>query len=157
MRILHGTEAQDIRNIFLSAFIDTASSYYQSNIANMAQFSDGICYTGYLWDCLIKKELVSYHNAVNWLEERPGSVYILWDIHSCDRIRIPDYWKYPKDSVLYINAAEIPTAIPTLPEDCYFFDESLSWALAFTHEERKPGKRLCFMCMPQDNWAALLL
>ena len=145
MHILLGETANDIRDIFLSTFIDMECSYYQERIANMVQFSDGMCYTGYLWDCLVKKERVSYQYAVNWIEASPGTIYILWDIHSCERIRIPDYWKYPKNSVLSIKSAEIGTIISTLPEDCYFFDESLSWAFAFTHEESKPGRKLCYL------------
>lgn len=68
MRILLGATANDIRDIFLSTFIDMECSYYQDRIANMVQFSDGMCYTGYLWDCLVKEERVSYQYAVNRME-----------------------------------------------------------------------------------------
>lgn len=145
MRILSGAAANDIRDVFLSTFIDMECSYYKDRIANMMQFSDGMCYTGYLWDCMINKERVSRQYAVNMMEASLGTIYILWDIHSRERIRIPDYWKYPKSSVLCINSAEICATISTLPEDCYFFDESLSWAFALTHEESKPGKKLCYL------------
>lgn len=111
----------------------------------MIQFSDGLRYTGYLWDCLFRRERVSYNYIMNQLEKSVNPIYVFWDIHSCDRIRKKNYWKYPIDSVLCISPAEIQAVVQTLPEDCYFFDDSFSWAFALTHEELKPGKRLCYM------------
>lgn len=77
--------------------------------------------TGYLWDCLIRWERASYNYIVSWLEVQLSSVYIFWDIHSCDRVRIKNYWKYPIDPVLCIGLTEIQAVMQTLPEDCYFF------------------------------------
>lgn len=145
MHILSGAEAKDIREMFIGQFVDTACNYFQNRIENMMQFSDGLRYTGYLWDCLFKRERVSYNYIMNQLEGCINPIYIFWDIHSCDRVRIKNYWKYPIDSVLCISPAEIQAVMQTLPEDCYFFDDSLSWAFALTHEELKPGKRLCYM------------
>ena len=28
----------------------------------------------------------------------------MWDIHSCERILIPDYWKFPKTRILFTDA-----------------------------------------------------
>lgn len=142
MHVILGEEAKVIRNIFISTFVDTESDYYKNRIKHMVQFSDGMRYTGYLWDCLVKSERISYANLIHHLEER--KIYAFWDIHSADRIWIPNYWKYPIDAVLLICPGELQSVMPTLPEDCYFFDDALSWAFVVTHEECKPGKRLCY-------------
>lgn len=142
MHVLLGEEAKDMRNIFIPTFVDTKSDYYQNRIKHMVQFLDGMRYTGYLWDCLANREPISYANLIHHLEGR--KIYAFWDLHSSDRIWIPQYWKYPIDAVLLICPGELQSVMPTLPEDCYFFDDTLSWALAVTHEESKPGKRLCY-------------
>ena len=119
-------------------------------IAHMRQFSDGLRYTGYLWDCMLDREPVSCHYLISQLQALTGPFYVFWDIHSCDRIFIPNYWKYPIDAVLRAAPDEIPDTLQTLPEDCYFFDDSLSWAMATTHEELKPGKRLCYLAAARN-------
>ena len=30
-------------------------------------------------------------------------IFIMWDTHSCERILIPHYWKYPKSRIQYMN------------------------------------------------------
>lgn len=145
MHLLSGVDANNIRQIFIYTFVDTTCDYFQSRIKHMTKFSDGLRYTGYLWDCMIRRERVSYNYIISQLETHSNPIYIFWDIHSHDRIKIENYWKYPIDSVLYLHPTEIHNIIQTLPEDCYFFDDSLSWAFASTHEELKPGKRLCYM------------
>lgn len=144
MQTLLSKEAEDIRRMFIYTFIDTVSDYYLSQIKAKVQCSDGICYTGYLWDCLKNRNRVSLHYILKELNNKPSPFYALWDIHSREQILIPDYWKYPKEAVLIVNSSELGTLIDTLPEDCYFFDQSLMWAFALTHEELKLGRRLCY-------------
>ena len=142
--ILAGVEAEYMRNIFLASFIDVNSKYYRHYIERKALFSDGWCYTGYLWECIQNKKTVSNKYILEHINMQKGPIYILWDIHSSERIVIHDYWKYPKEAVLKVDANNIESIIDELPEDCYFFDQTLSWIAAFTHEEIKPGKRMCF-------------
>jgi hypothetical protein len=40
------------RQAYLDAFIDTSREHYRRYIASPRQFSDGVHYEGYLWDCL---------------------------------------------------------------------------------------------------------
>ena len=82
----------------------------------MRQFSDGLRYTGYLWDCMLDREPVSCHYLISQLQALTGPFYVFWDIHSCDRIFIPNYWKYPIDAVLRAAPDEIPDTLQTLPE-----------------------------------------
>ena len=145
MNILSRGEAADIRQLFIDTFVDTTCNYFQNYILQMKSFSDGLRYTGYLWDCMIRRERVSYYFMQSTLEMHSGNFYVFWDIHPRDRILIKNYWKYPIDAVLCLAPKELPDVLQTLPEDCYFFDDSLSWAFASTHEELKPGKRICYM------------
>ena len=142
--ILTNADAEYIRNVFLESFIDVNSVYYQNYIHQRILFSDGWCYTGYLWDCILNKTVVSVRYILEHIKMQNSPIYILWDIHSNERIMIRDYWKYPKTAVLKVDADYVESVIDELPEDCYFFDETLSWVAAFTHEELKPGKRMCF-------------
>lgn len=57
-----------------------------------------------------------------------------WDIHSCERILIPDYWKFPKKSCLELNFNDLCSNRKFLPEDIYIFDRSFKWTIVFTHE-----------------------
>ena len=66
----------------------------------------------------------------------------MWDIHSCDRIFIPDYWKFPKNAVLFADAWK-DTFRRELPEDIYVFDDTLSWSVIFTHETDEKAESYC--------------
>jgi hypothetical protein len=72
-----------------------------------------------------------------------GTVYAMWDIHSRERILIPNYWKYPKAAILRGMGSDLLPAAPELPEDLYLFDDSLEWTLITTHEN-DGRRRLCF-------------
>lgn len=121
MNILSRGEAADIRQLFIDTFVDTTCNYFQNYILQMKSFSDGLRYTGYLWDCMIRRERVSYYFMQSTLEMHSGNFYVFWDIHSRDRILIKNYWKYPIDAVLCLAPKELPDVLQTLPEDCYFF------------------------------------
>lgn len=88
MDILSGEEASSLRQFFLCTFVDTSCDYFQDRIAHMRQFSDGLRYTGYLWDCMLDREPVSCHYLISQLQALTGPFYVFWDIHSCDRIFI---------------------------------------------------------------------
>lgn len=145
MQILSEKESMAIRELFILAFIDTKSAYYNNQILNMKKCSDGECYIGYLWDCLITKHRISYQFAVSFLESQHKEIYVLWDVNSCDFIKIPNYWHFPKKQGLTLCAEDLKEVLPQLPEDCYFFDESFSWVVSLTHEEIKPQKRICYL------------
>ncbi|MBP2658661.1 MAG: hypothetical protein H6Q69_1693 [Firmicutes bacterium] len=100
-----------------------------------------MCYTGYLWECLIGakcinfKEFDSYRSAIK-------EVLAFWDIHSKEKIWIPEYWKFGKDTVLKLTFEDLMDNLEYLPEDIYIFDETLQWTLILTHED-VDGERIC--------------
>ena len=145
MRILNGKSADELRSLFIEAFVNKKSEYYKSAIREMRLCSDGLCYLGHLWDCFKNPEAVS----ISFAKERllaAEKLYVMWDINSKDGILIPDYWKYPKRAVLEIRRDELDAVLPTLPEDAYFFDGSLEWTVALTHEYSEKNSRYCLFC-----------
>lgn len=140
------SDAPFLRAMFIDTFVDTSSDYYKQNIEEWKECSDGWCYKGFLWDTLKQYQPVSPYFISEILKSKPSDLYVFWDLRSKDYIFIEDYWKYPKHAVIRFSPAELPDILATIPEDAYFFDDSLTWAAILTHEERKPGKRLCFYC-----------
>lgn len=69
-------------------------------------------------------------------------VLVLWDIHSCDRIFIENYWKFPKDKVIMVDAKWLIDGLEYLPEDIYIFDYNFSWTYIITHEY-DDERRIC--------------
>ena len=57
----------------------------------------------------------------------------MWDIHSAERIFIPNYWKYPKECILYVEMWS-EDMYKELPEDIYIFDDTFTWSAIYTHE-----------------------
>ena len=95
MEILIADTAMQIKSRYILTFVDVASPYYHDYIEKHTTFSDGLCYTGYLWDCFRNKVPMSEDECIRFIK-RQKTIYCFWDIHSKDRILIPDYWKYPK-------------------------------------------------------------
>jgi hypothetical protein len=50
--ILSPADSAMWRESYLAAFVDTECEHYRRYIGSPRQFSDGIHYEGYLWDCL---------------------------------------------------------------------------------------------------------
>ena len=99
MIILDSKKSDALRGNYIKNFVDTDSTYYKENIEQKTMFSDGLCYTGYLWDCLLNPSIISESKADQLLKDKQ-KIFIMWDIHSCERILIPDYWKFPKTRIL---------------------------------------------------------
>lgn len=149
MTVLGQSKSDILRNEYISAFVNCDSPHYKKFIEQKRMFTDGMCYVGYLWDCLLNMDVISEYRAKMMLTEK-RDVFIMWDIHSCERIFIPDYWKYPKTSVLY--AAEWSDSLMSdLPEDLYLFDETFMWSVIFTHETNDKGRRYCLYAEGRGN------
>ena len=141
MIILDSKKSDALRCNYIKNFVDTASTYYKENIEQKTMFSDGLCYTGYLWDCLLNPSIILENKAEQFLQKK-RKIFIMWDIHSCDRILIPDYWKFPKTKVLYSDTW-VETFKDDLPEDVYVFDDTFSWSVIYTHETDVKNNRYC--------------
>ena len=149
MTVLGQSKSDILRNEYISAFVNCDSPHYRKFIEQKRMFTDGMCYVGYLWDCLLNMDVISEYRAKMMLTEK-RDVFIMWDIHSCERIFIPDYWKYPKTGVLY--AAEWSDSLMSdLPEDLYLFDETFMWSVIFTHETNDKGRRYCLYVEGRGN------
>ncbi len=142
MKIIENAYADIVRAKFISAFINLESLHYKKYIQPLHSFRDGLCYVGYLWDCLKNKTLLSESESDAFLKGM-HNLLIMWDIHSCEKILIPDYWKYPKKCILSVSEWKGIQHHADLPEDIYVFDESYSWCIIFTHETDQFGNRYC--------------
>jgi hypothetical protein len=60
-------EANKVRDLYIENFIDVTKQGYKSNIVDKLLFSDGYCYTGYLWDYLKKYHRISIQSFINEL------------------------------------------------------------------------------------------
>lgn len=143
MEIMTGETAARIREAYIRRFVDTTAAYYITNIQHRTPCSDGMCYSGYLWDCFRKPRPMSREACLAYLSGASDTCYVFWDIHSKDRILIPDYWKYPKDAVLRVTPDELLARMADLPEDIYIFDDTYSWSIALTHETDAQERPYC--------------
>ena len=141
VRILDRQSGRKIREKYIEHFVNTEHTNYKQQIQIRHQFIDGYCYLGYLWD-FIKNPIVIEENYFETIAERISDIYVFWDIHSCERILIKDYWKFDKEAVLELKYRHLLEGKEFLPEDIYIFDSSLTWTLIKTHEEIN-GKRYC--------------
>lgn len=130
------------RQEYLDAFIDTSSEHYIKYIASLMQFSDGLHYTGYLWDCLKDRHRITFKSFQTAIRAEP-QVFVMADDHSRDRVIGAPLWPYPPYSVAAFEPAELLQSLPSLPEDIYVFDSTLKWTLALTHESDRK-RRWCF-------------
>lgn len=144
IELLSQKEAATMRQQYIDKFIQTSNDFYLDNILKTKVCSDGICYDGYLWECLGDYTLIKKHDFYqnyNHLKE----VFVFWDIHSKDKIWAENYWLFGKDSMLLLEYNDFSENFYYLPEDLYIFDYSLQWSLILTHED-KDGENICFKC-----------
>ena len=120
-----------LRKIYIDKFIDVKKEYYVKCVKKLKEYSDGMCYTGYLWDCMKESTQIDFQDFLKFLLE---DVYVFWDIHTKERIFIEDYWKFEKRSFLKLDFKVLIENLNYLPEDIYIFDQSLLWTLVLTHE-----------------------
>jgi hypothetical protein len=100
-----------------------------------------------LWDCLKNPRRIALRALLKRVLGKK-QVFVLWDIHSSDRIWIRDYWLFPKSSVLEVPTEVLVSNLVFLPEDVYLFDKSFRWSLILTHEDIHGG-RFCLAAKPR--------
>jgi len=129
------------RNSYIEAFIDTTCEYYHHRIATRRKFTDGIHYTGYLWNCLRSPTRITierFQHEVAWYPE----VMVMADDHSRDQVPGAPLWPYPPFSVARFTPELLSASLDKLPEDIYVFDSTMSWTLILTHEHDNK-RRIC--------------
>lgn len=141
IKILKEPEISIIRNKYIDKFIDIQSEYYQKYIKKKVMHSDGLCYEGYLWDCLRNPTKIKMDDILSY-SSKLDIIMVFWDIHSKDKILINNYWKFDKDAILQLNYKMLIDNLNYFPEDIYLFDIEYSFSLIITHEEEE-GQRIC--------------
>lgn len=141
VEILSPDDSAIWRLAYLDGFVDTTSEHYVRYIASPRQFSDGIHYEGYIWDCLRSPARISFQRFC--LEvSRHSELLVMADDHSRDRVVGAPLWPFPPQSVARFEPQKLSNSLSILPEDIYVFDSSVSWTLVLTHEHT-PKKRIC--------------
>src|SRR5438105_2360476 len=114
--ILSATDSATWRVSYLEAFVDTVCEHYQRYIASPRQFSDGIHYEGYLWDCLRSPERITIQRFRQELANR-SEVLVMADDHSRDRIIGPPLWPFAAYSVARFRPTLLVEWLKSLPDD----------------------------------------
>lgn len=134
-----------IREQYIKEFINVNHQYFYKDIKKLHKYRDGLCYNGYLWDYLKKGILISEDDLNKKLISMNNDfVYVMWDIHSEEKIFIENYWKFQKDDILKMNPEIFLKGESFLPEDIYIFDKDMTWTLIKTHEDIGE-ERYCLM------------
>lgn len=141
IEILNSTKGDELRKKYIEQFIDTDHVMYHNQIQIKHKFIDGYCYLGYLWD-YIKNPIIIQEASFYSLINKFDKVFVFWDIHTCERILIKDYWKLGKNTMIKLTLETLLCGEAYLPEDIYIFDDSLTWTLVKTHEDIN-GERYC--------------
>ena len=144
VQVLETLEVDNIRARYIRSFVDQGSKWYEEHIAIKVQSEDGWYYRGYLWECLKHGRPVKENQVYGELKGMSKMLYVFWDISSIRHLKPKDYWKFPRDAVLYLQATDLIKGLEYLPEDIYIFDTSFSWSLVFTHETTNDNDRLCY-------------
>lgn len=135
----------------------------------------------FLWCCLRKDcdRLVDFYSAMRYLYRLENKhVFVMWDIRPREVIYPEDWPKCPvyipeceirmkSDEVIAVEPKELCQALLHdhhieahwlgdigeffLREDVYIFDETFTWFIATTHEEKTTHneKRICFSNVPK--------
>ncbi len=135
--------ARELRQAYIDRFVNQESPYYQSRIQTRHRYPDGLYYDGYLWDCFRHPQLIPDEEVLEELT-RHDRVYIMWDLHSDKKVWVENYFRFPKEAILVVPGRRVPEFLPLLPDDLYFFDDSLDWTVALTHEIFRDGSDLAY-------------
>jgi hypothetical protein len=138
LTILPPMESVSLRDQYLCNFVNTSTEHYQKYILKRQTFSDGMHYSGYLWDCIRGGSRITFERFCQEVVLHP-EVCVFADDHSRDRVINAALWPYPPLSVAVMPPYLLLQLLPALPEDLYVCDALASWTLILTHED--DGKR----------------
>ena len=142
VQLLSPDDSSIWRLAYIDAFVDTTSEHFKRHIGSPRQFSDGIHYEGYLWECLRSPARISYQRFC--LEVvRHSELLVTADDHSRDRVIGAPLWPFPRNSVVRFEPQILLNSLAVLPEDLYVFDPSVLWTLVLTHEYTSKNRICC--------------
>jgi hypothetical protein len=159
--VLSPKESLILREKCVQIFVDTTSvAFTRRHI--LRQYRDGLHYPDYLWDYLnIDVRIISHMEAVQMIQQKKN-LLLMTDDKSETLIFIPNYFKFPREAVLYIpDGKELGVQIvkdeksdrgeALLPEDIYIFDETFTWLIFLTHEYiNNDTQRICGIKIKKD-------
>lgn len=99
LEIVPAEKAKALRELFVQKFINTTSEHYEKHISTLIQYTDGLFYDGYLWECLLDND--NYQKecgmevASEFLKDKKN-VFAMWDLFSKERIR--DFKRFSLDT-----------------------------------------------------------
>jgi len=114
-----------IRDMYCSSFLNVESDGYREAIEKRHEYADGFYYDGYLWDYLSNPVQVEENYLIEKIRAMKD-VYVLWDIHSSERICMENYWNFNKDDILLLDGNTLVEALNLLPEDIYIMTTQTS-------------------------------
>jgi hypothetical protein len=149
-----------LRQIYIESFVDTAKDHYKDFILKKTTYIDGDFYQGYLWEYFFKAKQISRFFLTNTLIEKE-KVYVMWDVHSCERINVAAYnksgnkryWLFDRDDVLQTVPSNLLEGLNFLPEDIYIFDDTFEWSLCLTHETDLKNRDFLLCAEPRKDLA----
>ena len=130
MKIIIGSEYNDLRELYKMAFSNGNCKNYTKN--------------GYIWENLKEYNRKSESYCMEYIKMKKD-IYVMWDTLDTIEIMNPNYWKYPKESILQLSTNEFFSLFTTFPDDIYVFDDFFNWSAIFTHEDVYDKKRYCLM------------
>jgi hypothetical protein len=149
VEVVEGEAADALRRRYVETFVDTSSSGYQRIVETTGTYEDGPGYIGYLWEALARWEHGSEEELVAEMEAANGAWFALWDLNTARNIFIPNYWKFPKASVLRGEPSLLVAGRDHLPEDVYYVPETFDRSFVLTHEYDPTGtRRICVRAHP---------
>lgn len=145
IKIINGDKAQDMRNEYIKYFINKNSDIYTNNICKKKKYSDGLYYSGYLWESLLSATVINEKILLGQMSLIKNELLLLWDLHSKEKIEVKDYWRFPREVILLGFARDFISGLEFLPEDIYFFDTQCERSYILTHESTIGDARLCYL------------
>lgn len=140
--VLTGREALALRAAFVAARLDYAA---RTELGIGSDLRDA--YSGYLWDYVEPRELVSESELTRRIETL-NEVYVMWDIRAVALGAAVAQLVEPA-AVLRAAPGTLLSGAHWLPEDLYLFDLSQRWAGSLTHEWLDAG-RYCLWSGPPN-------
>ncbi len=146
--------ADKLRADFIEKHTDSSLPFY-NNVMGMTEHSDGLCYSGYIWEVMKSPRVIGRAEALALLKTK-GNVYVMWDVRTMENVSEAFRYKVPKDMVIKVRSDVLAKQLEYdftnisdasfIPLDFYAFDDSLEWYIAFTAESH-PKALQSLMCL----------
>ncbi len=158
--VLPKTVADGLRKSFVEKQTDRSLPFY-NKVLGMSEHSDGICYSGYVWEVIKSPRVIGRSEALAILRTK-DEVCVMWDIRTMENVGEECRYKVPKDMIIKTRSCVLSKQLEYdfnnlsdasfIPNVFYIFDETLDWYIAFTDESHPdvPNSRMCLTNLPQN-------